>query len=178
MCINTHTLRLNNAQLQPDVCRSNCNRNFKHCDKSSTKGNPSMLQAIYCGIFGALASIAGKLALSDSSLLIGINAACSANFDGTTCNLVLLVSRMILFGVMLLLNATMVASFLKSMERNASVIVTVLSTGSNYVLTGFLGRVIFDEKLGSWWLVGSTLICFGMCLIGVSQEGIPKLRAR
>lgn len=137
-----------------------------------------MLQAIYCGVFGALASIAGKLALSDSFLLMEVNVMCSLYFDGSVCPIILLMCRMGLFGLMLLLNATMVASFLKSMERNASVTVTVLSTGSNYVVTGFLGRLIFDERLGSWWLVGSTLICFGMCLIGVSQEGIPKLRAR
>lgn len=135
-----------------------------------------MMQALYCGMFGALASIAGKFALSDNYFIVGSNSMCMDYFDVSTCGSGVLLLRAALFGLMLLCNATMIASFLKSMERNASVIVTVLSTGSNYVVTGMLGRLMFDESLGSWWIIGSTMICLGMCLIGLSQEGFPKLR--
>lgn len=137
-----------------------------------------MIHALLCGMFGALASIFGKLALSDNLYLDGVSKICAASAVGDKCELIMFLTRAALFGMMLFLNAAMVGSFLRSMERNASVVVTVLSTGSNYVVTGFLGRFLFQEVLGSWWLVGSTAICFGMCLIGISQEGLPKLRAR
>ena len=137
-----------------------------------------MIRAILCGIYGALASVFGKLALSDNLYLDGVAKICANSAVGDKCEAIVFMTRASLFGIMLLLNAAMVGSFLKSMERNASVVVTVLSTGSNYVVTGFLGRFLFQEVLGSWWIVGSTAICFGMCLIGISQEGLPKLRAR
>ena len=135
-----------------------------------------MLLAIACGAFGAVASIVGKLALSDNLLMTMVSTLCEVEYDMKTqqCQYLIVVLRVMLFGIMIALNAAMVANFLRAMEKHASVIVTVVSTATNYLITGGLGRIIFKEKLGSWWLLGSVLICGGLCLIGISQDGITK----
>lgn len=147
------------------------------CDKSKS----AMLHAILCGLYGALASVTGKLALSNNHVLESVNIFCAANwssFGENTCAGISISFRLLAFGCMLLLNAAMVSNFLRAMEKNPSVVVTVLSTASNYLITGVAGKIVFDEALGSWWALGSTIICVGLCFIVVSQEGIPRFRAK
>lgn len=141
-----------------------------------------MLHAVLCGLCGALASVAGKVALSNNRTLETVNMLCEDNnlhsLGPNTCVGVAILFRVLAFSCMLLLNAAMVSSFLRSMEKNSSVIVTVISTAANYLLTGLAGKLAFNEALGSWWMLGSTIICVGLCFIVVSQDGIPKLRSR
>lgn len=140
-----------------------------------------MLNAVLCGVYGALASVSGKIALSSNRILESVSFYCASNlssFGEHSCDGVVIACRLLSFGCMILLNAAMISSFLKSMENNSSVVVTVLSTASNYLLTGFAGKIVFNEPLGSWWVLGSTIICIGLCFIVISQEGMPKLRAK
>jgi drug/metabolite transporter (DMT)-like permease len=139
-----------------------------------------MINALFCGIYGALASVLGKIALSENVYTEILNVTCTTQFslDAPTCTGLVFFVRFIVFGCMLLSNAAMIACFLRSMERNASVTVTVVSSAVNYLASGAAGLFIFSEPVGQHCLAGSLCICLGLCLIGVSQEGLPKLRAR
>lgn len=139
-----------------------------------------MIQAIACGLYGSAASVFGKLALSENFLIEYVAVMCSEMLlkDDHICKITKLTTRAILFGFMLVSNAAMIANFLQAMEKNASVIVTVVSTAVNYLVTGAVGLFLFKEPVGSYWIIGYMCICFGLCLISISQEGLPKLRAR
>ena len=138
-----------------------------------------MLNALACGLFGAASSVLGKMALSDNVVLQWLMLVCNANNieDGLTIQGLIYLVRVVLFGMMMLSNAAMIASFLKSMEKNASVTVTVVSNAVNYLASGAAGLLIFGEAVGSFWIVGSLCICLGLCMIVISQEGLPKMRA-
>lgn len=138
-----------------------------------------MFHAILCGFCGASASVVGKLAFSsDNPIIKSLSSFCRMTNSIDHCNYALIFIRAVLFGGMLFLNAAMVANFLRAMEKSPSVIVTVVSTATNYLVTGLFGKFLLSEKLGERWILGSTLICVGLCLIAVSQDGFPKLRLR
>jgi uncharacterized membrane protein len=137
-----------------------------------------MWYCLLCGFFGALASVIGKMSLSYNNIMDGVNSACSNQLSSSWCLFVAFFVRFILFCAMLGLNLSMVTYFLKALEKNASVVVTVVSSATNYLLVGILGRVLFSEQLNTQWVVGSVLICCGLCFVGVSQEGFPKLREK
>ena len=139
-----------------------------------------MIFAVVCGAFGALASIVAKLALSDHPTFRSIASICEAivTTRHILCSAAVASTRVILFMIMVLLNGLMVTYFLKAMRNNASVVVAVVSTSINFLLTGVLGFVILNEKVGAQWLMGSVLISVGLCFVSIGQHGIPKLRGR
>jgi uncharacterized membrane protein len=140
-----------------------------------------MIFAVVCGAFGALASIVAKLALSDHPTFRSITSICEAIVTTrhvTLCSAAVASTRVILFMTMVLLNGLMVTYFLKAMRNNASVVVAVVSTSINFLLTGVLGFIILNEKVGAQWLMGSVLISVGLCFVSIGQHGIPKLRGR
>lgn len=136
-----------------------------------------MLNAVLCGLLGAAASVLGKLALSESAYLNTLRDLCrNVEVDNWSCDYVILGARCLLFLSMVFTNAAMIARFLKSMEKNASVTVTVVSSATNYLASGAVGLTVFGEPVGPNWCLGSLCICLGLCLVGISQEGFPKLR--
>ena len=139
-----------------------------------------MIFAVVCGAFGALASIVAKLALSDHSIVRSISSICEAivTTRHTLCSAAVVSTRVILFMTMILLNGLMVTYFLKAMRNNASVVVAVVSTSVNFLLTGAFGLILLNEKVGAQWLMGSVLISIGLCFVSIGQHGIPKLRDR
>lgn len=139
-----------------------------------------MIFAVLCGAFGALASIVAKLALSDHPTVRSISSICEAivTSSHTLCSAAVVSTRVILFMTMVLLNGLMVTYFLKAMRNNASVVVAVVSASVNFLLTGALGFILLNEKVGAQWLMGSVLISVGLCFVSIGQHGIPKLRDR
>jgi len=138
-----------------------------------------MLVAITCGIFGALASISGKFALSSSDfdvLLISslpfLSRFCPDQETGI-CSAVYWLVRALVFVTMLVCNALMIANFLSALESSSSLIVTVTSSAVNFLSTGILGKLLFHEEVNVRWYIGSFWIILGLLLITYSQ-GVKK----
>ncbi len=70
---------------------------------------------------------------------------------------------------MLLCNGLMISQFLKALEKNSSLSVTVISSAVNFLFTGLAGNVILQERLGMRWVLGASLIMCGILMITVSQ---------
>lgn len=52
----------------------------------------------------------------------------------------------------------------------ASLPVTVVSSSVNFLLSGVMGCVLFNEKITMDWFLGATLIVIGVLLIISSQK--------
>ncbi len=76
---------------------------------------------------------------------------------------------MCMFPLMLACNGLMLSNFLKALERDSSVMVTVVSSAINFLLTGLLSGFVLEEPLGLRWLAGALLIVAGIFLIAFSQ---------
>jgi len=140
-----------------------------------------MIYAVLCGVFGALASIVAKLALSsDNPAIRSTSSICKAIAitRHNVCSAAMLSTRVILLIIMVFLNGLMVSYFLKAIRNNASVVVAVVSTSINFLVTGALGFILLDEKVGAQWLLGSVLISIGLCFVSIGQHGILKHRGQ
>lgn len=138
-----------------------------------------MISPLLCGLLAAVASIAGKIALSPHSTNPALAAAANAcvysfDFGDSSCTVFLYFLRAACVVVMLGGNALMMGLFLKSLERYSSFVVTVLSTAANYVGTGYLGAVVLQEPVGRLWMAGAVCISLGLCIIGASQIQVPS----
>ena len=49
--------------------------------------------------------------------------------------------------------------------------VSILNTSSNFMLTAFLGLVIFHENLPPLWFLGAAMLIVGNVVIGRREEG-------
>jgi drug/metabolite transporter (DMT)-like permease len=138
-----------------------------------------MFYAALCGIFGSLASVMGKIALSENRVLSAVLAFCAQDLGlaRASCQAASTALRLLCFGLMLACNAAMVAFYLKALAEDASVVATVGSTAVNCLVTGATGFLLFGESVGSSWLLGSLFISTGLCLILTSQDG-PQRREK
>lgn len=65
--------------------------------------------------------------------------------------------------------------FTKALARGTSTTqVSILNTSSNFLLTAFLGALIFSESLPPLWFVGAALLVAGNVIIGRRDEGEGK----
>jgi hypothetical protein len=63
------------------------------------------------------------------------------------------------------------ALFTKALSRSPSTTqVSILNTSSNFMLTAFLGLLIFSESLPPMWWVGASLLVAGNVIIGRRDE--------
>lgn len=125
--------------------------------------------SLACGMCGALASICGKLALSDSFFISTIEHICKEKAI-LYCSLILLFFRVVLFCGMAFSNGLMVSFFLKALDKNSTIHVTVVSSGINYVTTGVCGLLLLQESISMQWFCGSLLILIGVGIIAKSQS--------
>ncbi len=125
-----------------------------------------------CGLFGSLATILGKMALSsDNWILIDMWAICaqSLGLSPERCDMLVLLFRGITFFEMLFCNALMISYFLKSLEKESSLHVTVISTATNFLLSGLLGRLVLKEEVSNMWYLGASIISAGICCISYGR---------
>lgn len=79
--------------------------------------------------------------------------------------------------LMLAANAMVWRYFVKGLHStNASTLVpTVISTASNFIISGFLGSVIFGERTNFMWWTGALMILAGFfCIISEEENPEPK----
>lgn len=131
-----------------------------------------MFVIIITGFFGALSTIFGKMALSSNHIIEAFVNVCNfeLHLEPEHCEFLLWILRGLIFGLMLLFNGLMINFFLKSMDRYSSIIVTVVSTATNNLLTGLLGALILKERVGLNWILGSIIIGLGIFFISLSQK--------
>lgn len=129
-------------------------------------------EAFFCGIAGAVGSLCGKLALSENSTKETCSALLSdGNFQlGVYCTGISFVLRALFFFSMLACNAFMLSNFLIALEKKGSLMVVVVSSSTNIIMTGFIGQIIFGEDVGDNWYAGASVISIGVALIAFSQD--------
>ena len=139
-----------------------------------------VFHSLVCGVCGAFASMFGKLAFAhDNPLSVYIGLLCTyMGWSAFGCEVSILILNITCFGIMISLNAAMIATFLKALESSSSVFVTVVSSAVNYILTAAVGASLFDEAVGSKWLLGSSLVCIGLCIVTYSQNEIVNTEGR
>ncbi|ROT40621.1 hypothetical protein SODALDRAFT_348820 [Sodiomyces alkalinus F11] len=75
------------------------------------------------------------------------------------------------FGLNLLFNGVMWTLFTQALAKGSSTTqVSIINTSSNFVLTAFLGLVIFSESLPPLWWLGATLLVAGNVIVGRKDE--------
>lgn len=86
-------------------------------------------------------------------------------FEVDWCQFLMLWPRIFFFIAMLILNAFMIASFLKGMKHSGSVVGTALSSGANFVLSALYGNVIWKEQFSLTWWIGFATVMAGVLLL-------------
>jgi drug/metabolite transporter (DMT)-like permease len=138
-----------------------------------------MIRIALCGLYGAFATIAGKIALSDTIVITHLNHQCATQFSlsQSHCDSGVLLFRVMLFALMIFCNGLMISQFLKALEKNSSLSVTVISSAVNFLFTGMAGNIILRENLGLRWILGATLILAGILMITISQGDSRRARS-
>jgi multidrug transporter EmrE-like cation transporter len=86
-------------------------------------------------------------------------------FEVDWCEFLMLGPRILCFVTMLIINAYMIASFLKGMKHSGSVVGTALSSGANFVLSALYGNVIWNEQFSQRWWIGFATVMAGVMLL-------------
>lgn len=133
---------------------------------------------LVCGLFGGLATIFGKISFSDNWIITSSADVCSFLTQSSEfCYYATFLFRAVSFVGIIACNAFIVGYFLTAMEQNNSVVVVVISSAVNFLISGILGQVVFGEAVAISWFAGSALIIIGMLLVTLS-EGTVHLGLR
>lgn len=69
-------------------------------------------------------------------------------------------------------NAIMWGLFTRALTlANSTVRVSVINTSTNFILTAFLGALVFSETLPGLWWMGAAFLVIGSVIIGRREEG-------
>ncbi len=72
------------------------------------------------------------------------------------------------YGAMALSNGAMLGLFLRAMSKMGSTKATILNVCANFLVSGVLGRVLFQETLSERWFLGAMLMLVGSSLVASS----------
>jgi len=134
------------------------------------------VDSFMAGLFGALASVFGKLAFSSDSILVTfLEDKClqvdlsSVGGEGA-CTYAVYLCRVLMFVIMGWVNAMMFHFAFKAMNTEGSLSGTVTTTSCNFVFTALLGYFLFGEELSLMWFVGAACIAIGVCLVTMGKD--------
>lgn len=111
-----------------------------------------------------------RLKLEDALLQLHI-------FEVEWCQALLLGPRIGCFVAMLILNAYMIASFLKGMKDSGSVVGTALSSGANFVFSALYGYILWGERFSQTWWIGFSTVMAGVVLLTTAVAAEPKRKS-
>mmetsp|Transcript_28561 Transcript_28561/g.39306 ORF Transcript_28561/g.39306 Transcript_28561/m.39306 type:complete len:141 (-) Transcript_28561:185-607(-) len=137
-----------------------------------------MFHTLLCGLCGSIGSLLGKLALNgdlDFHKVIVRNCQTLSHSlpeCSSFCSKISYLVRASLFCLMIFFNIIATSSFLKALERNASLPVTVVSSSINFLMSGLIGWLAFNETVSLKWFSGAGLILIGVLLIILSQKNV------
>lgn len=149
-------------------------------DEHPSIGNSMVgVEPFLSGIFGALGSVAGKFALSADSPInnVCLNEVGKAllNVPHSTCTIIIVTFRVMLFLVMLGCNGLMLSNFLMALEKRGTLTVVIISSTCNMLASGMLGYLLFGESLRESWIFGASLMLIGVFLVAHSQQDTKKI---
>lgn len=137
-----------------------------------------VLSIVICGLFGGLATVCGKLCFThENAVWNQLTSFCCSpplSLSVEMCDYVIYIGRLLALGGIIMSNACNVGYFLKAMKENNTVIVVVISSAVNFLISGFLGQILFAELVSSSWFVGSALIVIGLVLVSMSEAPQPN----
>jgi hypothetical protein len=90
-------------------------------------------------------------------------------FEIDGCQCILFGPRILCFVGMLLLNAFMVACFLKGMNESGSVAGTALSAAANFTFSAAFGYFVWEERFATTWWFGFVSVVTGALLLSTVQ---------
>lgn len=132
-----------------------------------------VLSIVICGLFGGLATVCGKLCFTHKNAVWNmITSFCNSpplSLSVEMSDYAIVIGRLLALGGIILSNACNVGYFLKAMRENNTVIVVVISSAVNFLISGLLGQLLFAEVVSSSWFAGSALIVMGMVLVSMSE---------
>lgn len=108
--------------------------------------------AALAGTFGALSGVAGKLSVADT-------------FQYATEWL-----RLVFFTFNGICTAQMWRYYLKALANGPTPMCSIVSTGTNFVLSAVCGILIFGETVNALWCVGAGLVVGGLAVIATAEK--------
>lgn len=100
-------------------------------------------------------------------------------FEVDYCQAMTLPLRALCIVGMIVMNAYMVATFLRGMKESGSVVGVALSTASNFVLSALYGAILWGEAMnGTWWVGFGCVLAGVMILSNVQTTDTPELAYR
>uniref|UniRef100_A0A8C7WN96 Transmembrane protein 42a n=1 Tax=Oryzias sinensis TaxID=183150 RepID=A0A8C7WN96_9TELE len=133
------------------------------------------LSALTAGLLAAAASLAAKLSLGGDLLK-----PCEADAPGgAACSQwIHVLLRLLCGGLMLSCNALMWTFFSRALRHSSSTARTTLTTtGSSFIFSGILGRLMFGENHGPLWWTGISLTLCGLLLLHGTAQMPPVDRS-
>lgn len=91
-----------------------------------------------------------------------------------------LVQKAVFAILMLISNAMVWRYFVKGLHSNDSstLVPTVISTASNFIVSGFLGSLVFKEDVNMLWLIGAIMIFSGLYCIISEEEMLDETKKK
>ena len=129
------------------------------------------LYSIIAGIFGAFASVFGKLAFSSDSIAVKyISTKCHMQFETTTsgevyCSYIIYAFRALMFFIMMTVNGIMLSSMVRALHSDVSLKSTVMTTSVNFLATAIFAYLLFNEHLSITWWIGAFFIFLGVYFV-------------
>ncbi|CAK1544991.1 unnamed protein product [Leptosia nina] len=81
--------------------------------------------------------------------------------------------------IMVLVNTWSLRHYMRSLDAAPSTVVpTVVSSASSYVLSGLLGIILFNESTSMKWWFGALLIIAGLVLVSLPRSKSKHVSAR
>ncbi|KAG6286016.1 hypothetical protein E4U09_006935 [Claviceps aff. purpurea] len=136
--------------------------------------NPWVLYAMASGACAAFNGVFAKLTTTSLTSTLSSSIAHLLHLPGYHNAFEVLI-RGIFFALNLTFNGIMWTLFTKALAKGTSTTqVSVLNTGTNFVITALLGLVIFSEALPPMWWAGAGLLVVGNVVVGRKDEGERK----
>ena len=151
-------------------------------DGSSTMSSSSqklfIVYGIQAGLFACLASVFGKLALSEDDLLrICMSLGERYELDLVApCYRFSPLVRLGCISLIVISNSLMWLFFTKAMNASSTTAAALaVNSAANFLLTGVAGALLFGETLSWKWAIGTVFIVAGLVCINISTgEEPPK----
>lgn len=134
-----------------------------HERKVSSSALRFFLFASIAGICGALSGVAGKAAVATDGIhqvgrVLGLQ---TTSLDSWAAMLL----RFILLGLNAVFTAQMWRYYLKSLSLGSTPVCQIVSTGTNFAASAFMGVLFFREEVSVVWAIGALFVVIGLALV-------------
>ncbi|KAL3693395.1 hypothetical protein R1sor_007046 [Riccia sorocarpa] len=82
------------------------------------------------------------------------------------------------FAIVILCNVSMWSLYVRSLTALSSLQATVVNFGSNFLLSGLAGFIIFNEPAHFQWFVGASFILAGIWVISTASDETEEMPSK